>query len=259
MNPSSLLNISRFPLVQFKSLGTYIFNLPKAVLMIFVLNVSLYLLQVLLYLLNFDITDYLNLYYVGSTNFFPHQIIASNFVHDDSIDHLLSNMIFLLIFGPLVEKRLGTSVFIFLYLIGCICCSSFNLLHWEQEIAKSENYFNSFVSNSEEEKWISSVTRNCFLSGLAAKGASGAIACVLLIYLIIGVFEKTTLKISLSLFFGTAVMLIDLWPLLTNYPGQEFLNYGHLGGYFAGGVFSIYLWVCFFSKKSRLSFNDSAK
>jgi membrane associated rhomboid family serine protease len=54
-----------------------------------------------------DFVDLLGLRYINSEKFQPHQIITHMFMHG-GFGHLFSNMLALFIFGPMLERYLGT-------------------------------------------------------------------------------------------------------------------------------------------------------
>lgn len=63
-----------------------------------------------------DITDYLGLYFPGSTHFMPHQLVTHMFMHG-SLGHIFSNMFMLWMFGASMENEWGSKRFLMYYMI----------------------------------------------------------------------------------------------------------------------------------------------
>ncbi|MEM1357155.1 MAG: rhomboid family intramembrane serine protease [Bacteroidota bacterium] len=82
-----------------------------------IINVLMFAVVVLPGELGFPIplTETLALYYPGSDEFSPYQLVTHFFMHAD-LGHIFFNMLVLYFFGPTLEKRLGANRFLVLYL-----------------------------------------------------------------------------------------------------------------------------------------------
>ncbi len=66
--------------------------------------------------LRIDLNEYLALHYVTSTHFGAWQIVSYMFMHG-GFSHIFFNMFSLMIFGPLIEQRIGSSKFLMYYIV----------------------------------------------------------------------------------------------------------------------------------------------
>lgn len=92
------------------------FNLTPAVRLLLIINVIVYVVPALL-LHNHDLVVHLGgLHYLGSKLFMPWQYLSYMFIHADGM-HLLTNMIGLVVFGPMLEELFGTQRFTWFFLL----------------------------------------------------------------------------------------------------------------------------------------------
>ncbi len=89
------------------------FQLSPVVKMLLIINVLIFVLSGLM-LHEGLLIDLLGLRYLFSERFVPTQLLSYSVVHAD-FSHLLSNMLGLLVFGPILEMRLGSKRFLFFY------------------------------------------------------------------------------------------------------------------------------------------------
>lgn len=148
----------------------------------------------------------------------PWTLLTSVFSHQ-LLFHIFINMYVLYSFGSLIERLLGSGAFIRFYLVAGIFSS---LAH-------------SFVS--------------AFLIGdpsIAAVGASGAIAGVILVFSLLFPKEKILLFgiIPIPAIFGALAFIgLDLWGLISQTKGGGLpIGHGaHLGGAFIGIVYYFFV------------------
>ncbi|TVQ59173.1 MAG: rhomboid family intramembrane serine protease [Phycisphaerales bacterium] len=147
----------------------------------------------------------------------PWTFVTYQFLHGDLL-HLLGNMLFLWVFGPNVEDRIGRAWFLVFYLLGGVAAG----------------------------------VAHCFVSPNPVVGASGAISAVTGAYLVL--FPRTTIRVLLwffiigfwripaTWFIGFAIAK-DLFFSLSG-GGGEIAFGAHLGGYaFGAGVAIGLLWL----------------
>lgn len=91
------------------------FRLTPAVKYLLIANVAVFLL-VNFVLRSEALTNFLSLFFIKSDYFLPHQFITYMFMHANDM-HLLSNMLGLFIFGPLLEEFWGVKRFLAFFLI----------------------------------------------------------------------------------------------------------------------------------------------
>ena len=112
-------------------------------------NVILFLAQ---NFLGFDLIDSFGLRSVLADNFKPYQFITHLFIHAGGM-HLFSNMLSLIIFGPVLENTLGTKRFIIFYIItGLGAAVLYSLVHYV-EIAKLQTLYHTYLAHPNPENF----------------------------------------------------------------------------------------------------------
>ena len=87
-------------------------ELTKGVKQLLIINVVIFVLTYL----NFPFIENFVLFPIQSGYFQPYQLLSYMFLHS-SVTHIVFNMIGLLVFGPNIENKFGTSKFNKIYLI----------------------------------------------------------------------------------------------------------------------------------------------
>jgi len=90
-----------------------VFQLSPVVKMLLIFNVLVFVLSGFL-MREGLLIDLLGLRYIFSERFIPTQLLSYSIVHA-GFSHLFSNMLGLLVFGPILEMRLGARRFLFFY------------------------------------------------------------------------------------------------------------------------------------------------
>jgi membrane associated rhomboid family serine protease len=242
------------------------FNLTPMVRNLLLLNVVIFILQ------KSDITfmAYLPLRPIQSDYFMPHQLLTYMFLHDTSgWRHILSNMIGLLIFGPLLEQFWGSQRFLFFYLFTGVGAGVLHLgvtyfevnQIWEATelylqdptpqkfvsyISKyaSELYTNNFEfvnnfqdnpTNSQYIKETKDFVRQYYSqrSNIPTVGASGAVFGILMAF---GLLFPNTEILLYFLFPVKAKYIVALYGIYEVFagfqqaPGDSVAHFAHIGG-----------------------------
>ena len=100
------------------------YKLTPIVKKVLIINISIYLLTVVF---RIDLINLFGLRDIHSVYFRPYQILTHLFVHA-SFTHLLSNMLTLSTFGPIIENVLSSKRFLSFYLITGMGASIFYLI-----------------------------------------------------------------------------------------------------------------------------------
>ena len=158
--------------------------------------------------------DFLTSFAFVPARFLHPSIFSSMFLHA-GIFHLAFNMLFLWVFGPPVEDRLGPWKYMFLYLFAGICAN----------VVETAFVWDPF---------------------LPMVGASGAISGVMGAYLVF--YPRARIK----LLFWIRIVHLPAWMLLGVWFGFQMLNalyatagiggnvawFAHIGGFIVGGFFA---------------------
>ena len=93
-------------------------------------------------------TDMLALYYPGSDNFQPYQLVSHFFMHSKTfIAHIFFNMFALVMFGPPLEMRWGARRFLFYYIFCALGAATLHLGYNYYEYSQMQTVINSFAEN----------------------------------------------------------------------------------------------------------------
>jgi membrane associated rhomboid family serine protease len=90
------------------------FNLTPVVKNLLLINVVVFLVQNIMS--EFQVTEYLGLWSIGTSNFRPYQLFTYMFAHANFM-HILLNMMGLIFTGPILESLWGQKRFIVFYVI----------------------------------------------------------------------------------------------------------------------------------------------
>lgn len=173
-------------------------ELTKTVKQLLIINIVLFILTYLRLPIIGEFVLYSN-----SNYFQPHQILTYMFLHS-SITHIIFNMIGLVVFGPDIEKRFGSSKFLKIYLISGVLAGVFHIL---------------FIDNP-------------------VVGASGAVWSLMVMYALynpenifhIYFFIPAKIKYIVSAFF-----VIELYLSILGNDGVS--HVAHIGGALTGFIF----------------------
>ncbi len=173
----------------------------------------------------------------------PWQLITSAFFHASFL-HILGNSLFLLVFGPFVEDKVGWKVYLFLYLLTGVAAS--------------------LVQNTMTGIFL---RKEIFIPSL---GASGAISGIMGVYLYRCYYSKIKFMVSLFIPIGfkiPAYVILPLWFLQDFLGGidsirgihQNVAFWAHVGGFLAGFGASYYLQYGVPAQKEKLQFVAETK
>lgn len=92
-------------------------RLTPVVKVLLILNIAIFALKYILQNYGINLSEHFALYYFGSSNFAPYQLITHMFLHAD-LWHILGNMYALFIFGPPLEEYFDSKKFLTLYMVA---------------------------------------------------------------------------------------------------------------------------------------------
>ena len=210
---------------------------PPVTRNLIVINLLIYITSVLLLRRGIDLNELGGLHYFGASNFHFWQLITYQFLHSTaSIDHVLSNMFALFMFGSSIEYFWGSKRYLIYYLLCGVSAGLVQELSWYYELQEVMRY--DFVQLPS-----GLIARDAFLALLNTVGASGAVFGILLAsgvlfpnsYVLIGFALPLKMKYFVFLY-----GIIELYAGIHNTWGQV-AHFAHLGG-MIGGAILIYLW-----------------
>lgn len=112
--------------------GSLFRNMPTITKNLLIINVLVWIAQIILPKIGIDLTELLGLHFWMASDFNPAQIVTYMFLHSDSdFTHLFFNMFSLLMFGPLLERTLGEKRFLFYYITCGIGAALVQELVWQ--------------------------------------------------------------------------------------------------------------------------------
>lgn len=184
------------------------------------------------------------LYFPGSENFMPHQLITHMFMHG-GLAHIFGNMFALFMFGPALEMRLGSKRFLTYYVITGLGAAALHLgvkylqLMPYMDTSMYTEILNNGFSVLQQNKNYSDVdwaNLNLMINAPTV-GASGAVFGILLAFGML--FPDITIYLYFALpikakyfvmFYGAA----ELYLGLSNNPNDNVAHFAHLGGMLFG-------------------------
>lgn len=237
--------------------------IPPVTKNIIIVNVIIWLSQVVLLKSGIDLVQYLGLHYAESPGFRFYQIVSYMFLHDPgSFLHVFSNMFAVFMFGRTLEHIWGPKRFAAYYLITGVGAALVQMIIVFIRIqsvksgmdasAISEVYANGFHASLQGMNYTDAAqaTLNNLLNSPTI-GASGAVFGILLAFGML--FPNAELFIIPFPFpikakwFVIGYGVFELFFGIRNLPGDNVAHFAHLGGMLFGIILILY-----WKKKGRI-------
>lgn len=253
--------------------------MPPVVKNLIMINIVMLIATWSLKSVGIDLTATLGLYYPGSPNFRPYQLVTHLFMHG-GFTHLLFNMFALYMFGKILETVWGPKRFLFYYFVTGLGAATLHLFVNYLEISSLEKTVTAFVNTPSPDLMASFIKANInhpatwvndFINAwyespenptyiqqgtelvqrvfaerinIPTVGASGAVFGILLAFGML--FPNTELMLLFppvpikAKYFVTAYGLIELYLGITQ-SDSNVAHFAHLGGMIFG-FFLIRYW-----------------
>ncbi len=236
---------------------SYISGIPTVCKNILIINIIVWLGQMVLMQKGIDLTNYLGLYYFESPNFRIYQLITYMFLHDPhSFGHVFFNMFAVFMFGRLLEQMWGPKRFLTYYFITGIGAALIQMLVVGIRIYSVKSGLSSEAISDvlaqggqllEQNMNYTDAAKGALnlLINTGTIGASGAVFGILLAFGML--FPNIPLYIIPFPFPIKAKWLVILYGAselffgLAYLPGDNVAHFAHLGGMFFG-IFVILYW-----------------
>ncbi|HPQ08923.1 MAG TPA: rhomboid family intramembrane serine protease [Bacteroidia bacterium] len=233
------------------------FRMPPVTFNFLAINILLYLLKLVFqYKYDVDISEYLGLRYIKSTDYHWYQWITYMFVHANEM-HIFFNMFALWMFGPLLEQLWGWKKFMIYYIVCGLGAAVTQEIVYYFSIADMMNELEKIHQNIMQipsetvrqqylEKWIERV--NEWNDGMIVIGASGAIYGLLAAY---GVLFPNTIFYVYFIMPIKAKWFVTIFGLIELITGvfidDNVAHFAHLGGMVVGMI-----WVLIWKRKNKV-------
>ena len=223
---------------------------------------------------SYDLTEKLGLFYIGSPNFRPYQLITHMFMHG-GLTHIFFNMFALWMFGKILENVWGSKRFFFYYMVTGLGAAALHLFVMYLQISHVETAIQAFANTPSPELFASIVKKHfdfalpasaglidqwsvdpsnstyaaqamhalreyyTYLINIPTVGASGAVYGVLLAFGML--FPNTELMLLFppipikAKWIVIAYGSIELYLGITQ-PGSNVAHFAHLGGMLFGFI-----------------------
>ena len=253
--------------------GSMLGNLPPVIKNLLIINILVFLVDMLLPKIGIDFTRFMALHNVASPYFKPFQFITHMFMHG-SITHIFFNMFALVVFGRMLEMVWGQKRFLIYYFvtgIGAAALHSFvnylNLSEMQSEIIAFTNtpspdalllivreyltspagwvndFLSSYSMNPNNQAYINKGVELAneiysYQLNIPTVGASGAVFGVLLAFGML--FPNTQLMLLFPPIPIKAKYLviiygaIELFAAVLPQQGDNIAHFAHLGGMIFG-------------------------
>lgn len=238
------------------SQNAFLGSIPRVTKNIIIINVIVWLCQMVLLRQGIDLTKYVGLYYVESQNFRVYQLVTYMFLHDTgSFAHVFFNMFAVFMFGRTLEYNWGAKKFLFYYFVTGIGAALMQMLVVYLRIAAVKNgmatdavadvYANGYMLLEKGMNYSMPAkgALNLLINSVTI-GASGAVFGILLAFgmlfpnaeLFIIPFPFPIKAKWFVIFYG----LSELFFGVANFSGDNIAHFAHLGGMIFGIILILY-------------------
>lgn len=246
-----------------------LFNkIPRGIKILLSINLIVFFLFMFLETcLSVNLTTYFSANIISSGYFNPVQIITYMFVHSNSdFLHIISNLALLILFGVILENKIGYKHIIILYITSGVC--SFIFFNTIKEIEKikfqkiciennieisklSQNKTGEYNFNdyyiSLNKKQINILNKHGHINGIFL-GSSGSVAGIMIVFVLTYMFSfKYVFRVLIGLFF----IVISILALTRYNIETSGMIYGHLGGLVMGLLYFIIYRIKLSSKQKE--------
>ena len=208
-------------------------SIPLVTKNLLIINVLVFFLTKFL-ASKYDLESVLNMHYVQSSNFRPHQFITHMFMHA-SIGHLLGNMLGVWVFGSMLENVWGPKRFLIFYLVtglgACLCDQIYLFFSNYSVLSELKNIYNTTSNTVIATEAFESMQR--VKDYYVMLGASGAVygllmgAALLFPNTQINIYMVIPVKIKyLAVLYGIS----EVFLAIQANPGDSVAHLVHLGG-----------------------------
>jgi membrane associated rhomboid family serine protease len=213
-------------------------NMTQVVKNLLIINIIFFIATYALGAIGFDMVRWLSAFYPNSPFFRMWQIISYMFMHG-SLWHILSNMIGLIMIGPLLEYTLGSKRFLMYYFITGIGALALQFAVQAFEVHQITGSFMIDINNYQ----VNSVAdlrklQDIYLTPIL--GASGAIFGLLVaVYLLYPDVEVYIYFIPIPVkmkYLVPVYVLFELYSGFSQSPGDSVAHFAHLGGALIGFI-----------------------
>ncbi len=224
--------------MAFNDYGNRLQKSKSAVTMLIVINVIVYLIQLLFK--SYNVTEWGSAHYFTSPTFYPHQLITNIFMHSPtSFSHIIFNMFCLYTFGTMLEMIWGAKKFFTFYMICGVGATLILLLTVPFSATQ-------FAKSAEAVQYggFSKELIESYKNEYSALGASGAIMGVEAAFVYL--FPNTELYVMFipiplkAKYVIPFFILIDLFGGFYHIKGDNIGHFAHLGGALIGFILVLY-------------------
>ena len=231
-------------------------NLPPVTLNLIIINVIVWLAQVVFLRQGIDLSQYLGLHYFESQGFMAHQLISYMFLHDSSsFMHVFSNMFAVFMFGRTIEYVWGSKRFLTYYMVTGIGAGLIQLLvaffrilalkKGMQAEAIEEVFSQGYQILQQNMNYINDTqgSLNIALNSVTV-GASGAVFGILLAFgMMFPNAELFIIPIPFPIkakYFVIGYGFFELIFGVKNFAWDNVAHFAHLGGMLFGIIMILY-------------------
>ncbi len=232
-------------------------QLPPVTLNLIIINVIVWLAQIVFIRQGMDLTNTFGLHYIGSKGFKLHQIVTYMFMHDTrSFMHVFSNMFAVFMFGRTIEYVWGSKRFLTFYMVTGIGAGLIQILVAFIRIqgfksgmsveAIDEVYSQGYELLRQNMNYINSAQGGLNIAlNTVTVGASGAVFGILLAFgMLFPNAELFIIPIPFPIkakYFVVGYGLFELVFGVRNFSWDNVAHFAHLGGMLFG-IFMILYW-----------------
>ncbi len=248
-------------MAQFNRGQGFMSNVPIVTKNLIIINALVWLATVVLGRMDIHLEQILGLHYVGSSGFFPTQLVTYMFMHDSSsFTHILFNMFAVFVFGRIIEQVWGPKRFLLFYFVTGIGAGLVQELTWYIDLRPFLQAVNDYQLNGDSSvlsnylNVVSGVSypidmvvaaKQQLLNRMITVGASGAVFGILLAFGML--FPNAPLYLMFipipikAKYMVIGYGLIEFFAGVSRFSGDNVAHFAHLGGMLFG-FFMIRYW-----------------
>lgn len=242
---------------MYDSRNSFAGAVPPITKNLIIINVIIWLAQVVMLRSGIDLTDRFGLYYVESQGFRVYQLVTYMFLHDPhSFYHVFFNMFAVFMFGRLLEQIWGSKRFLTYYLVTGVGAALVQMLVYFVRIQSLKSGMDADVVAEVQAQGFrilqqqmnftdpASAALNAMMNTVTV-GASGAVFGILLAFgMLFPNAELFIIPIPFPIkakWFVMGYGAMELFFGVANRTGDNVAHFAHLGGMLFG-IFMILYW-----------------
>jgi membrane associated rhomboid family serine protease len=243
-------------MAQFRPSQGFMSSVPVVTKNLIIINALVWLATIVLEKTGINLTQYLGLHYIASSQFLPYQLITYMFMHDSGgITHILFNMFAVFMFGRILEQVWGPKRFLIFYLVTGIGAGLVQQAAWYIDLRPFLSAVNNYLANGDSSvltpylnvqaginypDQMVIAAKEALFDRMITIGASGAVFGVLLAFGML--FPNAPLFLLFipvpipAKYMVIGYGVLEFFSGVARFSGDHVAHFAHLGGMLFGFI-----------------------